>query len=464
MTAPITGARTGGASFRVAGVPVTIHLSFLLVIGILGFGVGGFAHLLVWVLVATVAVLLHELGHALVGRMAGLSPRIDLAGFGGVTSWARSDASARSERRGWSLAISLAGPGIGFVGGAVALLLGASWGEGVPVDAGLGAFAASVWLFASFGWGILNLLPILPLDGGQALRELLPGTPAQRLQRAAVVGVVAGGALVAWALVVEQVFLALVAGWITWSNVQQVQAARARPDADLDALGAAREAARAGDAEGVLDRAAPVVAGDAPGRVRQAAAHMTIDALLHAGRHAEAWEAVRDPRLDVLLAPILLGRVLATHPDHDAVERVVRDWVDRTGDRRARGVAAVVLAAHGRTREAAATIRSGAVDAPVAVDVQERLLRDGAARSAADLGWHLLADAPEPLQSPVLAYNTACAYARAGDVPAAVQALHRARRLGFADVDQIAQDPDLAPLHDHPDWPALVGQGATTDS
>src|SRR5690606_12065197 len=185
MTAPITAARTGGLSFRIAGIPVTIHLTFLLVIGFLGLGIGDVQYLLVWVGTATAAVLLHELGHAVVGRMAGLTPRIDLAGFGGVTSW---EASPRVQLgRGWSLAISLAGPGAGFLGGGVALLLGAPC-CGVPVGAGLPAFAAGVWLFASFAWGILNLLPILPLDGGQALREVLPGDRVQRVQRAAMVG------------------------------------------------------------------------------------------------------------------------------------------------------------------------------------------------------------------------------------------------------------------------------------
>ena len=59
MTAPITGARTGGVSFRLAGIPVTIHASFLLVIALLGFGLGGIERIATWAAVATVAVLLH---------------------------------------------------------------------------------------------------------------------------------------------------------------------------------------------------------------------------------------------------------------------------------------------------------------------------------------------------------------------------------------------------------------------
>lgn len=219
MSQPITAARTGGLSFRLGPVPVTIHVSFLLIIALLGLGLGGWERVVVWVLVATAAVMLHELGHAVVGRLAGFTPRIDLAGFGGVTSWSMADADRRRDSRGWSLAISLAGPGIGFLGGGVALLLGVPCCT-APRGASLPTFAAAVWLFASFAWGILNLLPILPLDGGQALRELLPGAPDQRRRRAAWVGVVVGAAVVAWALVENRSFLALLAGWITWSNLQ----------------------------------------------------------------------------------------------------------------------------------------------------------------------------------------------------------------------------------------------------
>lgn len=37
---------------------------------------------------------------------------------------------------------------------------------------------------------LLNLLPVLPLDGGQAMREFLPGDPVTRLRRAAIVSIV----------------------------------------------------------------------------------------------------------------------------------------------------------------------------------------------------------------------------------------------------------------------------------
>lgn len=222
MTAPITAGRTGGVSFRLFGIPVTIHVTFVLVIALLGIGVGNVQRQVVWVAVATAAVLLHELGHAVVGRMAGLTPRIDLAGLGGLTSWGPTDGRVRADRRGWSLAISLAGPGIGFLGGGLALLLGAPCCRITP-DMTLVEFAALVWLFACFVWGVLNMLPVLPLDGGQALRDLLPGDLVTRTRRAAIVGVVFGGTLVGWGLLEGRNLLALLAAWLTWTNIQQAR-------------------------------------------------------------------------------------------------------------------------------------------------------------------------------------------------------------------------------------------------
>ena len=41
----------------------------------------------IWVAIVFISVLVHELGHALVGRMFGLDPQIELHGMGGTTSW-----------------------------------------------------------------------------------------------------------------------------------------------------------------------------------------------------------------------------------------------------------------------------------------------------------------------------------------------------------------------------------------
>ncbi|HZI08542.1 MAG TPA: peptidase M50, partial [Archangium sp.] len=51
-----------------------------------------------------------------------------------------------------------------------------------------------------------------------------------------------------------------------------------------------------------------------------------------------------------------------------------------------------------------------------------------------------------------LAYDAACAHARARHLNDAMRMLRRARELGFHDAHYMASDEDLAPLHGHPDF------------
>lgn len=455
MTAPITAGRTGGISFRLFGIPITLHVTFVVVITFLGLGVGSVDRLAVWAGVATASVLLHELGHGLVGRLAGLQPRIDLAGFGGVTSWSqRADGHGRGElSRGWSLAISLAGPGIGFVGAAIAYVLGAPCCL-VPFDASLGTFAAGVFMFASVAWGVLNLLPILPLDGGQAMRELLPGDRRQRLKRAALVGAVVGGALTAWALLESRTFLALLAGWITWNNVQQVTAARTATGPAATGLESAMAAARDGDLVGAAERAGQVVRGPGDRRRRAAAAGLVVRWLLVAGHDREAYRTATDPRLDVTLPPDLLAAVLARHPDTLHLDDIARRWA-RSGRADDLAVGAAVLAAHGHHGEAIDLLVGGpAIDVPTLVTVQTWAHADGDHAAAYRLATHALTR--QQVASSVLAYNAGCAAARLDRPEEAVGWLSRALQLGFDDLEQLASDDDLVRLHDHPAWPLLV--------
>jgi len=56
-----------------------------------------------------------------------------------------------------------------------------------------------------------------------------------------------------------------------------------------------------------------------------------------------------------------------------------------------------------------------------------------------------------------VAYNVACLYALEGVTDKALEALEQALRAGFGDRSWIANDPDLAPLRDHPRYQELVG-------
>ena len=183
MTMPTVEGGRPIAQFRVFGFPVTIDISFLVIMAILGWRPGGaLRDFVVWLVIVPIAVLVHELGHAFVARTTGASPSIHLAGLGGLTTYVPPQRLSRAR----NIAISLAGPAVGLVIG-LALV---AYRRGVGVPSGLGDSIVDTAIYTTLVWSILNLLPILPLDGGQALRELLPGSPAKRATRAAVVSVV----------------------------------------------------------------------------------------------------------------------------------------------------------------------------------------------------------------------------------------------------------------------------------
>jgi Zn-dependent protease len=157
--------------WRMFGIPVRVHPMFWLMTAFLGWRLtrleNGFRLLLLWILCVFVSILLHELGHVLVGWFFGSRGHIVLYSFGGLAVGSKALAS-----RWQRIAVSLAGP-------VVQLLL---WGIIVAVvlldkENRLTASEPIGWalefLFEiNLYWALLNLLPVWPLDGGQVSREL----------------------------------------------------------------------------------------------------------------------------------------------------------------------------------------------------------------------------------------------------------------------------------------------------
>jgi Zn-dependent protease len=145
------------------------------------------------VALALVSVLGHELGHALAARQMGATASISLQGMGGLTRSNRAEPLSRGE----SALLSVAGPAAGILLGipvlwAIHTLGWPSWT--------IGGFALRTAAFTTLGWSALNLLPIVPLDGGHLLELALPGGPAARQRLAAQLSIAfaAGGGLLAY--------------------------------------------------------------------------------------------------------------------------------------------------------------------------------------------------------------------------------------------------------------------------
>ncbi|GAA3631081.1 hypothetical protein GCM10022223_56330 [Kineosporia mesophila] len=210
LSGPTSGPVEGGRALfkgRILGFPVHLDWSFIIIMAVLGYmsTPSSMVGLAVWILITPVMVLAHELGHAVVARTTGAQPEIALAGFGGVTSFTPPGEISRAR----SIAISLAGPAVGLAIGFTLMFLEATvWTE---ITSEWGWYALRFGIFTSLGWSVLNLLPILPLDGGQAMREFLPGDPITRLRRAAMVSIVVSvlAALAAYQFLSGQIFLVI---------------------------------------------------------------------------------------------------------------------------------------------------------------------------------------------------------------------------------------------------------------
>ncbi len=219
MPMPMLGGRRSALRFRLLGFPIGIDISFLLVLAFLGFNTldRGVTYLLVWIAVAATSVLVHELGHALTARAAGARPSIELYGFGGVTTFSF-PAGGLSRLR--SIGISVAGPATGLALGAI--LLYAQRVSDVDPNS-LTGYALYAGTFVTLIWGGLNLLPILPLDGGNVLVELMPGSDAQRRRLAAGISIGVAAVVGVLALLAGQIYAAVLAAWFGFGNIATVR-------------------------------------------------------------------------------------------------------------------------------------------------------------------------------------------------------------------------------------------------
>jgi stage IV sporulation protein FB len=152
--------------FRLLGVPVGVHATFLFIAVIGATAYSGW-DIAIFTIAAFISILAHEMGHALTAKaFDAQGVDVTLYGLGGVTTYAH----GRKMSHGKSFLVSGSGSFVGIVmGGAVWLLAN----SGVFTDAGhgLSVFLNSLF-FTALIWGVLNWVPIVPLDGGHMVQSL----------------------------------------------------------------------------------------------------------------------------------------------------------------------------------------------------------------------------------------------------------------------------------------------------
>jgi stage IV sporulation protein FB len=162
--------------FDIGPIPVHADPWFLALLVYFGYRAPDLPTGIILVVAAILALLVHELGHAVVALGYELSPAIVLHAWGGLCVH-RPAPTARA-----SALVTAAGPGAGL---APAAALAAVSALVVRIDPDFfrnGPIVTALvdqLVALNLGWSLLNAIPLWPLDGGQLLRvgvlQVAPG-------------------------------------------------------------------------------------------------------------------------------------------------------------------------------------------------------------------------------------------------------------------------------------------------
>ena len=430
MSLLTSGVGGNGPEFHLAGIPVRLEWTFLLWTVLIGSTLGSAELFVGWVVVVTLSILVHELGHAAAFRGWGVSSRIVLHVMGGVTI-----PTHNPPTRWGRIVVSLAGPFTGLIlFGLPAIVIQGAWTATEPWGDILDFV---VWV--NVGWAAVNLLPVLPLDGGHVAHELLDaGTRGRGEVPARVLSILVAAGVGVWAATQDFLFGAVFAAFFVLDNGRALGARKERGAAsDLQPAVAALEDGHTDRAleltRGVLDRSKD-------DRVRTLAVEIGAWAALEAGDPAAARQLLGDLPRGHQPSGHLQAFLTAPTPA-DQVNATVDAWLDRhflpprtyVHQLDAAGLVDPVLDR---------LVASRADDAEQArMGFQHTLFLGGLFDASAKLGEAMLG---QGTTEPIVAFNTACAHARAGRLDRAFAWLDRAVDLGFRNEQLLADDPDLA--------------------
>jgi membrane-associated protease RseP (regulator of RpoE activity) len=244
-------------NFAIAGFPVRIHPFFWLAAVIFGAAlIRDPLGLACWIGVFLVSITIHEMGHALAFRRFGIPCHIVLYGMGGLCIPFRESYRmvSRSEFPWNSIFISFAGPLAGFI--LAGLVTGVVYGIGVargvaaPISFHLdpyqlvdfelsrdlvgpggenlggiyGVMTIQLLLYINIFWGLINLLPVYPLDGGRIARSLFQVySRGEPIRQSLFASLIAAAVVIAWALFAGHQFLAIMFAFLAFNNYQELR-------------------------------------------------------------------------------------------------------------------------------------------------------------------------------------------------------------------------------------------------
>ena len=438
---------------KVLGIPTKIEPSFFVLSIFLAASRGHSLPLLLeWLVVVFISILFHELGHALVARRFGLSPQITLYSMGGLTSW--SDVKEIAPAK--NLAISLAGPAAGFLLGGVILVAAPTFLGAAPSELLIVAYNDLLWV--NIGWGLFNLLPILPLDGGHVLLTLERWLTRKQDQIISyTISLLASLAITFLALTRSSLWIAILGIWFAYTNgsylLQRLKTSR---DKKLELkLHQAHEKIDAGDFDVAQDLIFEIKKKALTSWMRSEASRLLIFTFIKQDRFKEAEEELTrfyglfgaDYYLQGLLS-FKKGEMSRAIPD-------LKKAFDESPDYNLGLILSEALREEKRYGEVldlcVHPVMTEAVW-PLSVNIQSYAFENNEFEISGRAGALAFEQKPDPN----IAYNNACAFARDSDSTQALVWLEKAIASGFSDRNHMATDPDLQSVRSQPGFAALL--------
>ena len=210
----------GTFRFKLLGFPISIHWSFLILPILWGSQSGPdpidqTRSVLIYIIVFFISILGHELGHALAYRSFGGIAQIMIHAMGGMA------VSHGSFNRKQKIIITSAGPLFGLAMGIICILL-AILLDLHSISKYLTQFL-NLMIYLNILWSFFNLLPIIPLDGGQLLGHIMhERKPALR-------GKIGGFTAIVFGLLLfklNYIFGAIILGYLAYQNFKAADRAR----------------------------------------------------------------------------------------------------------------------------------------------------------------------------------------------------------------------------------------------
>lgn len=207
-------------------IPVTIHPFFWVTAALIGFLYSqSLVGTLLWMFVVLVSVLVHEFGHATTALLFGLKPRIELVALGGLTI------HHGDKLPFWKqFIIVLNGPLFGF------MLFLLSWLLLQTQAVGTSGYLFDItryFFVINLIWTVFNLVPVMPLDGGQLLRIALEGFfGAKGFKISLIIGIVIAGGASLFFFITQNFFIGAILFLFAFQNFDMYRKLRHLSDQD----------------------------------------------------------------------------------------------------------------------------------------------------------------------------------------------------------------------------------------